>query len=150
MEIMNNHQENALEQSLRLAADEPAHRPDFFKTLLDSTVYVLGTAGTGKGHVTLEAGSNISIANWHKADGSPVIPFFSSLKILQGSIDSEESYVEIPARSLFEITRGAPLFLNPKSPYGKEFLPEEVRHLLSDGIGQKPAQRCIAPEQNSN
>lgn len=148
MEIMNNQQENALEQSLRLAADEPAHRPEFFRILLDSTVYVLGTAGTGKGHVTLEAGSNISIANWQKADGSPVIPFFSSLNVLQGSIDSEESYVEIPARSLFEITLGAPLFLNPKSPYGKEFLPEEVRHLLSDGVGQKPAQRTVEKDTN--
>lgn len=143
MDIMDTRQENALEQSLRLAADEPAHRPDFFKTLLNSTVYVLGTAGTGKGHVTLEAGSNISIANWHKADGSAVIPFFSSLQTLQGSIDREESYVEIPARSLFEITLGAPLFLNPKSPYGKEFLPEEVRHLLSGETGQKPMQRTV-------
>ncbi|MFP3851646.1 enhanced serine sensitivity protein SseB C-terminal domain-containing protein [Pseudomonas sp. W5-01] len=145
---MDTQQENTLEQSLRMAADEPAHRPDFFTTLLNSTVYVLGTAGTGKGHVTLEAGSDISIANWHKADGSPVIPFFSSLQTLQASIESEESYVEIPARSLFEITLGAPLFLNPKSPYGKEFLPEEVRHLLSDGIGQKPAQRTV--EKNTN
>ncbi|YCA00680.1 SseB family protein [Pseudomonas sp. AK106] len=105
---MDTQQENTLEQSLRMAADEPAHRPDFFTTLLNSTVYVLGTAGTGKGHVTLEAGSDISIANWHKADGSPVIPFFSSLQTLQASIESEESYVEIPARSLFEITLPLP------------------------------------------
>ena len=148
MDIMDTKQENTLEHSLRLAADEPAHRPDFYKTLLDSTVYVLGTAGAGKGHVKLEAGSNISIANWHRADGSPVIPFFSSLRTLQSSIDSEESYVEIPARSLFEITLGAPLFLNPKSPYGKEFLPEEVRHLLSDGMGQEPAQRTVKKDTN--
>lgn len=148
MDSMDTQQENALEQSLRLAADEPAHRPDFFKTLLESTVYVLGTAGAGKGQVKLEAGSNISIANWQKADGSAVIPFFSSLQTLQASIESEESYVEIPARSLFEITLGSPLVINPKSPYGKEFLPEEVRHLLSDGIGQKPAQRTVEKDTN--
>jgi hypothetical protein len=36
MEIMDNQQENALEQSLRLAADEPAHRPEsFMKTGTD-------------------------------------------------------------------------------------------------------------------
>lgn len=148
MDIMDTKQENALEQSLRLAADEPAHRPEFFRTLLNSTVYVLGTAGTGQGQVTLDAGSDISIAHWQKADGSAVIPFFSSLRTLQGSIDSEESYVEIPASSLFEITLGAPLFLNPRSPYGKEFLPEEVRHLLSDGIGQKPVQRTVEKDTN--
>jgi hypothetical protein len=50
MDIMDAQHENPLEQSLRLAADEPAHRPDFFKTLLNSTVYVLGTAGTDEGH----------------------------------------------------------------------------------------------------
>jgi len=143
MDIMDTKQENTLEKSLRLAADEPAHRPDFFKTLLNSTIYVLGTAGAGEGQINLEAGSNISIAHWQKPDGSAVIPFFSSLQTLQRSMDSEESYIEIPARSLFEITLGTPLFLNPKSPYGKEFFPEEVRHLLSDEIGQKPVQRMV-------
>jgi len=29
MDIMDTQQENTLEKSLRLAADEPAHRPDF-------------------------------------------------------------------------------------------------------------------------
>lgn len=115
---------------------------------MNSTVYFLGTAGTGEGQVNLEAGSNISIAHWQKPDGSAVIPFFSSLQTLQRSIDSEESYVEIPARSLFEITLGTPLFLNPKSPYGKEFFPEEVRHLLSDGIGQRPVQRTVEKDTN--
>lgn len=143
MDIMDTPQENTLEKSLRLAADEPAHRPEFFMTLLSSTIYVLGTTGTGEGQVNLEAGSNISIAHWQKPDGSAVIPFFSSLQTLQKSIDSEESYIEIPARSLFEITLGTPLFLNPKSPYGKEFFPEEVRHLLCDEIGQKPVQRTV-------
>ena len=146
MDIMDSQQENTLEKSLRLAADEPAHRPDFFKTLLNSTIYILGKTDAGEGPVNLEAGSNISIAHWQKPDGSAVIPFFSSLQTLRKSIDSEESYIEIPARSLFEITLGTPLFLNPKSPYGKEFFPEEVRHLLSDEIGQKPVQRTIEKE----
>ncbi|WP_175650781.1 enhanced serine sensitivity protein SseB [Pseudomonas sp. Marseille-P9899] len=143
MDTMDTKQENALEKSLRLAADEPANRPDFFKTLLNSTVYVLGTTGTDEGQANLEAGSSITIAHWQKPDGSAVIPFFSSLQTLQRSIDSEESYIEIPARSLFEITQGAPLFLNPKSPYGKEFFPDEVRHILSDGIGHESTQRTV-------
>ena len=54
---MDTSQENPLETSLRLAADEPAHRPEFYRTLLDSTVYILGTAGAAQGHVNLEAGS---------------------------------------------------------------------------------------------
>ncbi|MDL2189303.1 hypothetical protein P5706_34605 [Pseudomonas sp. ChxA] len=47
MGIMDTLQENNLEKSLGLAAEEPALRPDFFKTLLNSTIYVLGTASTG-------------------------------------------------------------------------------------------------------
>lgn len=148
MDIMDTQQENNLEKSLRLAANEPAHRPDFFKTLLNSSVYVLGTAGVGEGQVNIESGSNISIAHWQKPDGCAVIPFFSSLQTLQRSIDSKESYIEISARSLFEITLGTPLFLNPKSAYGKEFFPEEVRHLLSDGIGKEPVQRTVEKDTN--
>lgn len=143
MDLMDTKQENALEQSLRLAADEPAHRPDFFNTLLNASVYVLGTTDTGNGPVTLEGGSSIKLKNWRKPDGTSVIPFFTSLQTLQRAIDSEESYIEISARSLFEITLGTPLFLNPKSPYGKEFFPEEVRHMLSDGADQMPTPRTV-------
>ena len=143
MDIMDTKQENLLEKLLRLATDEPAHRPDFFKALLNSTIYVVGTAGTGEGQVHLEANSNISIAQWQKPDGSVVIPFFSSLQALQRCIDSENSYLEIAARSFFEVTLGTPLFLNPKSPYGKAFSPQEVRLLLSGEIGQKPVPHTV-------
>nr|WP_315447182.1 enhanced serine sensitivity protein SseB [uncultured Pseudomonas sp.] len=146
MDITNHPQENSLEQSLRLAADEPAHRPEFFRILLNSTVYVLGSTDAEDGTVDLEAGSKVSIAHWEKPDGTSVIPFFSSLQTLQKSIDSEESYLELPARSLFEMTQGTHLFLNPKSPYGKEFFPEEVRNLLSDQVGQKATVRKVEKE----
>jgi hypothetical protein len=140
--------ENKLEEILRLAADEPAHRPQFCEVLLSSQVFLLGTTGVPgtDGEVNLEAGSKIQIQHWEKADGSPVIPFFSSLEVLQKSINSEESYLALPVRSLFEMTQGATLFLNPKSDYGKEFVPEEVAHLLSIGISQAPSQRVVEKE----
>lgn len=142
-------EENKLERILRLAADEPAHRPEFSSVLLGSTVYVLGNTGSSieENKVTnLEAGSNVSIQNWEKQDGTPVIPFFSSLEVLQKSIEDEQSYLALPARSLFEITLGATLFLNPRSDYGKEFIPEEVQHLLSVGLSQEPNQRVVEKE----
>lgn len=141
-------EENKLEEILRMAADEPAHRPNFCEVLLNSQVFLLGaTAEPGvDGEVNLEAGSKIRIQHWEKADGSPVIPFFSSLEVLKKSIDSEESYLVLPVRSLFEMTQGATLFLNPKSDYGKEFVSEEVAHLLSIGISQAPSQRVVEKE----
>src|SRR5690554_7899974 len=74
--------ENKLEEILRLAADEPAHRPQFCEVLLSSQVFLLGTTGVPgtDGEVNLEAGSKIQIQHWEKADGSPVIPFFSDRK----------------------------------------------------------------------
>jgi hypothetical protein len=142
MDISNTQEENTLEQSLELAAKGPARRPEFFKTLLNSMVYVPGSTGAGKGHIDLEAGSQISIAHWEKQDGTAVIPFFTSLQTLEQSIARGESYLEIPARSLFEMTLGTPLFLEPKSPFGKEFLPEEVQNLLSAEIG-RTTQRTL-------
>lgn len=141
-------EENKLEEILRLAADEPAHRPRFCEVLLSSQVFLLGTTGVpgADGEVDLDAGSKVQIQHWEKADGSPVIPFFSSLEVLQKSINSEESYMAIPVRSLFEMTKGATLFLNPKSDYGKEFVPEEVAHLLSLGLSQAPSQRVVEKE----
>lgn len=141
-------EENRLEEALRLAADEPAHRPRFYELLLNSEIYILGTAGesAAEGRVNLETGSKVQIKNWEKQDGSPVIPFFSSLEVLQKSIQSEESYMALPARSLFEITLGATLVLNPKSDYGKEFLPNEIEQLLSTGLNQAPVQRVVEKE----
>lgn len=141
-------QENTLEEILRLAAKEPAHRPQFCEVLLSSQVFLLGTTNEhgNDERVTLEAGTQVQIQHWEKSDGTAVIPFFSSLEVLQKSIESEQSYLELPARSLFEITQGATLFLNPRSDYGKEFVPEEVAHLLSIGLSQVPSNRVVEKE----
>ena len=141
--------ENKLEEILRLAANEPAHRPEFCTVLLQSTIFVLGDTGekpTESGVTDLPAGSKINIQSWEKQDGSPVIPFFTSLEVLSKALDSEQSYIELPVRSLFEMTRGATLFLNPKSDYGKEFVPQEVDQLLNHGISQIPSQRVVEKE----
>ncbi len=140
-------QENPVEVALRLAADEPAHRPEFYRLLLESSVYVLGhSEGTAGEARTLSAGEKISIQNWVRTDGSPVIPFFTSLAALKRAIEAETSYLALPARALFEMTRGASLVLNPKSRHGKEFLPGEIDALLTDGVNRLPERRVIQKE----
>ena len=138
--------QNDLERSLQLAANEPAHRPEFYQILLRSSIYVLGSAGKSGNSRTLAAGSKIGITHWQKNDGTQVIPFFSSLATLKKSIDTEQPFLELTAKALFEMTPGKTLCLNPKSPQGKEFTPEEIRHLLADGLGQKPVQRTVGKE----
>ncbi|TQI81734.1 type III secretion system (T3SS) SseB-like protein [Serratia fonticola] len=137
--------ENELERLLKLAVSAAAHRPAFFRELLDSTVYILGDSEQvqQEGEITLNAETPVNIQHWEKQDGSSVVPFFSSLEALQKAVEDEQPFIAMPARVLFEITQGADLFLNPKAEYGKEFFPEEVAMLLATGGIVKPAERYI-------
>lgn len=120
---------NELETLLEQAATEPAYRPAFFRTLLDSTVWVPGNAAEGEAVVEESA---LDIQHWEKDDGTSVIPFFTSLSALQQAIDDEQAFVVMPARTLFEMTLGETLFLNAKLPTGKEFTPREISHLVGE------------------
>lgn len=66
---------NELEILLEKAATEPAHRPAFFRTLLESTVWVPGSAAEGEAIVEDSA---LDLQHWEKEDGTTVIPFFTS------------------------------------------------------------------------
>lgn len=120
---------NELETLLEQAATEPAYRPAFFRTLLDSTVWVPGNAAEGEAVVEESA---LDIQHWEKDDGTSVIPFFTSLAALQQAVDDEQAFVVMPARTLFEMTLGETLFLNAKLPTGKAFTPREISHLVGE------------------
>ena len=74
---------------------------------------------------------------WRKPNGSFFFPFFLSLDTLKRSIESNEICVGLPGKTLFEITSGTTLFLNPRGPYGKEFLPSEIDALLGSDAGRE-------------
>ncbi|MEO3739412.1 enhanced serine sensitivity protein SseB [Kosakonia sp. WA-90] len=118
---------NELETLLAQAATEPAYRPAFFRTLLDSTVWVPGSAAEGD---AIADDSALDLQHWEKDDGTSVIPFFTSLDALQQAVDDEQAFVVMPARTLFEMTLGETLFLNAKLSTGKEFTPREISHLV--------------------
>ncbi|WP_312952135.1 enhanced serine sensitivity protein SseB [Superficieibacter sp.] len=122
---------NELETLLEQAATEPAHRPAFFRTLLESTVWVPGTAAEGEAVV---ADSALDLQHWEKDDGTSVIPFFTSLQALQQAVaeEQEQAFVVMPVRTLFEMTIGETLFLNAKLATGKEFTPREISHLIGE------------------
>ncbi|NDJ56810.1 enhanced serine sensitivity protein SseB [Enterobacteriaceae bacterium 4M9] len=119
---------NELETLLEQAATEPAYRPAFFRTLLDSSVWVPGESAQGE---AMDADSVVDLQHWEKDDGTSVIPFFTSLAALEQAVAGEQAFVVMPARTLFEMTPGETLFLNAKLPTGKEFTPREISHLLS-------------------
>lgn len=129
---MNASTDNALERALKLAANEPAHRPAFFNLLLASTVYVLGDAGDGwiAGAARHDEDRPVNLQHWEKPDGTTAIPFFTSLEALQRAVSQTQPFLALPTRSLFAMTAGAELFLNPKLPYGKAFGPDEITALM--------------------
>ncbi|EID2727057.1 enhanced serine sensitivity protein SseB [Salmonella enterica] len=120
---------NELEILLEKATTEPAHRPAFFRTLLESTVWVPGSAAEGEAIVEDSA---LDLQHWEKEDGTTVILFFTSLEALQQAVEDEQAFVVMPARTLFEMTLGETLFLNAKLPTGKEFMPREISLLLAE------------------
>lgn len=117
-----------LEEVLKLAATEPAHRPEFFTLLMEASVWVPGSATSEQ----LDASTPVELQHWEKDDGTSVIPFFTSEAAMAEATEGEQSYVMLPVRTLFEMTQGETLFLNPKLPAGKEFSPREIAHLLGE------------------
>lgn len=133
---------NELEILLEKAATEPAHRPAFFRTLLESTVWVPGSAAEGEAIVEDSA---LDLQHWEKEDGTTVIPFFTSLEALQQAVEDEQAFVVMPARTLFEMTLGETLFLNAKLPTGKEFMPREISLLLAEEGSPLSTQEVAEP-----
>ena len=119
---------NRLEEVLKLAATEPAHRPEFFQLLLESDIWVPGESPAEQ----FDATSPVELLHWEKEGGGSVIPFFTSEEAMEEAIKEEQPYLRLPARTLFEMTLGESLFLNPKLPAGKEFSPGEIAHLIGE------------------
>ncbi|MDZ7277669.1 enhanced serine sensitivity protein SseB [Pantoea eucrina] len=119
---------NRLEEVLKLAATEPAHRPEFFQLLLEADVWVPGVSENAQ----FDANSPVELQHWEKEGGGSVIPFFTSEEAMGEAIQETQPWLRLPARTLFEMTLGKSLFLNPKLPVGKEFSPGEIAHLIGE------------------
>lgn len=132
--------ENTLEDILVKAATTPSARNDFYKELMGSNIY---TIQYGSEHETyegvLQEGSSIQLLNI-EINQKQYIPIFTSLRRLQETIDQEVQYCSMNAVDFFQLTRGADVFLNPTSSYGKEFTAAEIASIL-DGSIFAPSQQ---------
>jgi len=128
---------NELEKALHKAAADNTQAPAFYEELMESKVFILGKPeeNPDSGKFTLEEEQALIIQHWEReTDNSPVVPFFTSLQMLQQAIKDDEPYLELPTTSLFQLTMGAPLVLNPNSEFGMEFEPEDVAVLLDTDL----------------
>lgn len=123
---------NKLEKALHKAAADNTQAPAFYEELMESKIFVLGKPEEEDvGKFTLEEEQALIIQHWEREeDKSPVVPFFTSLAMLQQAIETDEPYLELPTTALFQMTMGAPLVLNPNSEFGMEFDPDDVAILL--------------------
>ncbi|MCX8960399.1 enhanced serine sensitivity protein SseB [Erwinia psidii] len=125
-----NESNQRLEEVLKLAASEPAHRPEFFALLMDASVWVPGeNAEVGGSNITPSA---VDLQHWKRDDGSTVIPFFTSATAMEQVVTDVQPFLVMPVRTLFALTQGETLFLNPELASGKEFTPTEIKHLLGE------------------
>ena len=136
--------ENELEQALVKAAKDPDAGPDFYRLLLESNLLVMGTAEgmeNANEEFALSHGGKLNLITGLK-DGAQYLPVFSSLPRMQEFVKQETKFLSIRGRDLLDITRGAPVILNPASEYGKELSAQQVLHLL-DGPGAGIPQYTI-------
>lgn len=133
--------QNKLEEALVQAVKDPQGAGAFLRLLLESELLVLGTV-EGQENATdrfsVQPGSKVALVTGEK-DGRKFLPVFTSLARMQEYVREESRYLSINGRALLDLTRGAPVILNPASDYGREFTPDEVARLL-DGGTRRPMQ----------
>jgi hypothetical protein len=142
--------ENELENALMRAAKEPAARPEFYRLLLSSDLFIIGKVeGRSLSDTphTIEPGEQIQIVRG-EINSKSFHPVFSSLKRLEENNRDGSDWLSLNGRLLFEMTKGATFVLNPGSAYGKELLAEEIAWMLSPATArqveiEKPTQVLI-------
>ncbi len=132
--------ENKLERSLMKAAQDPAHRPQFYRDFAESDVFVIqhGPPPEQSGARVLKEGCQLKIPNID-FNGKAYIPIFSSLSRLKAVLQDETAYIALNAFEFLKITQGAEILLNPGSDFGKEFTKDEIQSII-DGSVWKPCE----------
>ena len=140
--------QNELEKALVEAVKNPSSAPDFYRLLLESDLLVMGSAEgreDAQEPFSLAPGNNLKLITGLK-DGSQYLPVFSSQARMQEYVKQETKYLSINGRDLLDMTRGAPIVLNPASQYGRELSPQQVQQLLGGGPAPSSEGRTVVGE----
>lgn len=117
-------QQSELNRLLEASIADRRKEPEFFRALLDATVYA---------HVPFNDGSGrIRFIQFHGPDGELLLPFFSDHGKSEAAARGRVRNMAINGRQFLESTLGATVILNPNNHWCKLY-PEEVRVLLRTG-----------------
>ena len=112
---------------LTLASQDKREEPEFFRALLDATVYA---------HISVKDRTDLKRLRFiqfaHPQNGQLLLPFFTDETKAREGIGADRAVFPTSGRVLFELTRGATLMLNPNDQ-GCILYPEEVVTLLETG-----------------
>ncbi len=145
---------NRLEQLLAAAATDVTARPEFYKEFPDSYVFVLGEAVGPSvnlgGGLFRSLGQDLKTLSY-QIHGRWAAACFSSEARMREVFDDpvkfdQAKWIRIKARDLLSaLLPDVGLVLNPKSRFGKEFTPEEVKRILDGSILAQEGKSPIPP-----
>jgi SseB protein N-terminal domain len=127
--------ENKLETLMQAAAKDPGMAPEFYKTLLESEIYILTpeTPMTPGKRRSMKYDEKINVATveyqgmkWH--------PAFTSKKRISDYVKEEEVCLGAVSRKLFEMLPDSNFWLNPLSECQKPLPATEVALLINGKI----------------
>jgi hypothetical protein len=127
--------ENDLETLMQAAAKDPGVAPEFYKTLLETEIYILTpeTPMTPGKRRSMKYDEKINVATveyqgmrWH--------PAFTSKKRISDYVKEEEVCLGAVSRKLFEMLPNSNFWLNPLSECQKPLPAAEVALLMNGKI----------------
>ncbi|HEU0297648.1 MAG TPA: enhanced serine sensitivity protein SseB C-terminal domain-containing protein [Anaerolineales bacterium] len=139
--------ENRLEALLMQAANDPAARPEFVRTLLEFDLFILiDSAGAQYGSFVAKEGDTMRIKGV-TIDGQNRIPIFTSERRLREFIQTQESFARLKGQDLFAMlaAQNSDAILNPGASYGKFFTHQEILS-LANGTYFEPGQQVLQNE----
>jgi len=130
--------ENRLEALLMQAANDTGARPEFYKELLATDLFVLIVPeNRPHGKYVAQEGDTLSIKGIN-VEGRKLIPVFTSERRLREYIQAQDNLAKLNGHALFSMIAAMSdgIILNPGASYGKEFTHNEIISLVDGSIFQ--------------
>lgn len=144
--------ENPLERALVRAMKDADARPEFYRLLMASNLFVVGEIGRSvptDDPTVLQTDDVLKLA-FVEREGRKLHPVFSTLSRLRHFTPPDKQHFCLLGRDLFLTTAGAQFVLNPGCDLGKELSPDEISYWLSQLVGDglaSAAKRMVAVPQ---
>lgn len=117
-----------LEEALKRAAEDQQERPEFYKMLMDSRVYVVGrTEDEHAGDPT----PHLQLKQWKQPDGTMAMPFFATLEAFRDMFGFSEPHIEVSVADLFRFAGKECTLVLHGIEVSKDFKHDEVAMLLN-------------------